>query len=177
MFDVRTDAGGQDPDSHSRTLRRYHQLLWSKPLPHDTAFDLDADCITILISRILAQQRRHRPHLNRLGQARAPCRGYSAGPQPRDESLLQPWLHNGCLPGVPGADTSGREVQQPINQRRSTHPRIRDRFDLTLERIRRHYLGPGLLTKSLTDGVLRGCWPVSFWCFPACRCGSSCPEQ
>lgn len=31
-FDFRTDtAPGKDPDSHSPTLRRYHQLLWSKP--------------------------------------------------------------------------------------------------------------------------------------------------
>ena len=32
-FDVRTDAGGRDPDRYSATLRRYHRLLWSKPLP------------------------------------------------------------------------------------------------------------------------------------------------
>jgi len=39
-FDFRTDAGGKDPDSHSPTLRRYHQLLWSKPLPSGAPFDL-----------------------------------------------------------------------------------------------------------------------------------------
>lgn len=31
--------------------------------------------------------------------------------------------------------------RQTINQRRGTHARIRDRFDLTLEAIRRHYSG------------------------------------
>lgn len=31
--------------------------------------------------------------------------------------------------------------QQSINQRRGTHHQIRDRFDLTLECIRRHYAG------------------------------------
>lgn len=31
--------------------------------------------------------------------------------------------------------------KQTINQRRGTHARIRDRFDLTLEAIRRHYSG------------------------------------
>ena len=41
-FDTRSDAGGRDPDSHSKTLRRYHQLLWSKPLPSGALFDLDA---------------------------------------------------------------------------------------------------------------------------------------
>ena len=40
-YDVRTDAGGKDPDSHSRTLRRYHRKLWSKPLPDGRPFDLD----------------------------------------------------------------------------------------------------------------------------------------
>jgi len=40
-FDFRLDAGGKDPDSYSPTLRRYHQLLWSKPLPGGAFFDLD----------------------------------------------------------------------------------------------------------------------------------------
>jgi hypothetical protein len=33
--------------------------------------------------------------------------------------------------------------QQSIHQRRGTHQLIRDRFDLTLECIRRHYAGLG----------------------------------
>src|SRR5262245_11985501 len=33
-FDFREDTPeGKDPDEHSPTLRRYHKLLWSKPLP------------------------------------------------------------------------------------------------------------------------------------------------
>ncbi len=41
--------------------------------------------------------------------------------------------------------------------------------------IRRDQLieAPGLLTWSLTDEALQGCWPGSFWCFPACRYVSS----
>ena len=40
-FDFRTDAPeGKDPDAYSPTLRRYHQLLWSKPLPSGASFDL-----------------------------------------------------------------------------------------------------------------------------------------
>ncbi|MGB7982952.1 MAG: hypothetical protein WCF36_19385 [Candidatus Nanopelagicales bacterium] len=41
-FNVELDAGGGDPDRTSPTLRRYHQLLWSKPLPDGTEFNLDA---------------------------------------------------------------------------------------------------------------------------------------
>ncbi len=40
-FDFRTDAFGRDPDVQSPTLRRYHKLLWSKPLPGGRLFNLD----------------------------------------------------------------------------------------------------------------------------------------
>ena len=41
--DFRTDTpSGRGPDSHSPTLRRYHQLLWSEPLPSGVLFELDA---------------------------------------------------------------------------------------------------------------------------------------
>jgi hypothetical protein len=41
-FDFRTDTPpGKDPDRCSPTLRRYHRLLWSKPLPSDAVFELD----------------------------------------------------------------------------------------------------------------------------------------
>lgn len=32
-FSFLTDASGKDPDSYSKTLQRYHQALWSKDLP------------------------------------------------------------------------------------------------------------------------------------------------
>lgn len=40
-FDFRTDATTDDPDQSSPTLKRYHQLLWSKPLPSGHRLDLD----------------------------------------------------------------------------------------------------------------------------------------
>jgi hypothetical protein len=43
-FDFRSHTPGwpdKDPDTHSPTLRRYHQLLWSKPLPSGAPFELD----------------------------------------------------------------------------------------------------------------------------------------
>src|SRR5689334_15891995 len=41
MFDFRTDATTDDPDQSSPALRRYHQALWSKPLPNGHHLDLD----------------------------------------------------------------------------------------------------------------------------------------
>src|SRR6476661_2029686 len=41
-FDFRTDTPpGKDPDTLIPTLRRYHKLLWSKPLPSGALFLLD----------------------------------------------------------------------------------------------------------------------------------------
>jgi hypothetical protein len=41
-FDFRRDTPkGGDPDTHSKTLRRYHKLLWSRRLPRGKLFELD----------------------------------------------------------------------------------------------------------------------------------------
>lgn len=37
-FDFRSDSPKGDPDKYSPTLHRYHQLLWSKPLPSGAPF-------------------------------------------------------------------------------------------------------------------------------------------
>jgi hypothetical protein len=48
-FDVYSDTPkGKDPDSHSPTLRRYHKLLWSKPLPNGVDFDLNENTPKVL---------------------------------------------------------------------------------------------------------------------------------
>ena len=40
-FDYHSDTpAGKDPDSFSSTLRKHHQLLWSKELPCGARFDL-----------------------------------------------------------------------------------------------------------------------------------------
>jgi hypothetical protein len=40
-FDFRSDTPDRkDPDSYSKTLRRYHSQLWSKSLPNGSVFTL-----------------------------------------------------------------------------------------------------------------------------------------
>lgn len=141
-FDVRTDAGGKDPDSHSKTLRRYHQLLWSKPLPSGAKFDLD--------------DRLH--HSSDLGEywlsSDAITHTYSTWSRPARlvevvrqvaPAEITAFYDLGCTVGaylvfpLP-VHVNGKWLRS-INQRRGVHPRIRDRFDLTLECVRRHYQG------------------------------------
>ena len=141
-FDVRTDAGARDPDRHSTTLRRFHQQLWSKPLPDGQLFTLDdnlrhestlgtfrlsSDAITHTYSR------RTRPqHLVRIVAQVS-------------SKEISDFYALGCTVGAYtvfplGARING-ETMPSINQRRGTHPQVQDRFDLTLEGIRRHYAG------------------------------------
>ena len=42
-FDVQTDSNGKDPDYASKTLKTYHQALWSKPLPNGQMMQLEIE--------------------------------------------------------------------------------------------------------------------------------------
>lgn len=141
-FDMRTDAGGRDPDRYSTTLRRYHQQLWSKPLPSRAAFDLDP--------------RLH--HKSALGEFWLSSDGivqtYTRWSRPPRlvevlaEIPFEDLTAFSDLAGTIGAfvvfpvrTSVGGRLQQSVNQGRGMHPLIRDRFDLTLECIRRQYAG------------------------------------
>jgi len=140
-FDFRSDTPkGRDPDAASPTLRRYHQRLWSKPLQNGALFDLDA-----------SSPRRYLHHKSELGEfflssdtiirtfRRLPSAATIMAqiPEAEQEAFSRQGYTIGAMMVFPGNRISSK---QTINQRRGTHPRIADRFDLTLECIRRHYL-------------------------------------
>ncbi len=142
-FDFRSDTPeGKDPDTHSPTLRRTHQRLWSKPLPlqNRALFDLDA-----------SNPRRYLHHHSELGEfflssdaiIRTFRRHLGAAsvmaqiPEADQEAFSRQGYTIGGMMVFPGNMIDGK---QTINQRKGTHPLIADRFDLTLECIRRHYL-------------------------------------
>ena len=141
-FDFRTDTPpGRDPDAHSPTLRRYHRLLWSKPLPSGAPFALEVTttgaCLhhrsalgefflsSDAVIPSFSRERRVAQVIGRLPEAEVEAfnrLGYTIG---------------GMM--VFPANRVGRSMT--INGARGLHPRIKDRFDLTLECIRRHYSG------------------------------------
>ena len=138
-FDFRWDTPpGKDPDSCSGTLLRYHRLLWSKPLPSGMMFDLDD-----------STRGDYLHHKSELGEfhltsdAVVPSFRYLQMVKddvPAEE--LGQFIHVGYTMGgmmlFPGNQV-GRKMA--VNPARGCHPRIKDRFDLTLECIRRHYTG------------------------------------
>ena len=135
-FDFRTDCGGRDPDVGSPTLLRYHKLLWSKPLPSGEMFALDDTRRGAYLF--------HESDLGRFFLASdsvVPSFQYKpmvkAEREQLDEFLCIGYTMGGMMlwPG------DRRDGKMTINGYRGFHPRIRDRFDLTLECVRRYYLG------------------------------------
>jgi hypothetical protein len=137
-FDFRWDTPpGKDPDAYSPTLRRCHQLLWSKPLPSGAPFELDVKTPRVYLH-----------HLSELGEfwlsSDAVIPTFRWMPHIIDqipEVERDEFMHVGYTIGgmmvFPGNCVDGKPT---INVARGFHPRIKDRFDLTLECIRRHYL-------------------------------------
>lgn len=138
-FDFRSDTPtGKDPDVASPTLRRYHKILWSKELPGGRAFDLSD-----------ARQDCYLHHRSELGEfflaSDAVIPSFRKVPQIKatiPEEEIKAFNTIGYTIGgmmvFPGNRIDGKMT---INGARGFHPLVKDRFDLTLECIRRHYDG------------------------------------
>lgn len=139
-FDFRADARGRDPDSHSPTLRRYHQFLWSKPLPNGVPF--------ILSDMHPGAYLHHRSELGEFflssdSVIQTFTRWQSMKaiteqvPKQENERFLALSYTIGGMLVFPSNKVDGK---QTINGARGFTRAIADRLDLTLECIRRHYL-------------------------------------
>lgn len=136
-FDFRTDSGGKDPDTNSPTLRSYHQFLWSKPLPNGAMFDLTPQGIYLhhhselgefwLSSDSVIPTFSMKPIVDQL-------------PKEEIEAFTTIGYTIGGMMVFPANRIDGK---QTINGARGFNQKIADRFDLTLECIRRYYRGQG----------------------------------
>jgi hypothetical protein len=139
-FDFRSDTPpGLDPDTYSPTLKRYHQLLWSKPLPNGVPFVLDITTPLYL------------HHLSELGEfwlsSDTVIPSFSRWsrmahiidriPEVEREEFNRIGYTIGGMMVFPANKVDGKPT---INGARGLDARIADRFDLTVECIRRHYL-------------------------------------
>ena len=140
-FDFRSDSKGRDPDSASPTLRRYHQLLWSKPLSDGRPFDLEIDSrkgylyhksevgeFVLTSDSVLPTFNRHKSYAHIIDQI----------PQADRDWFDYITYTIGGMMIFPGNKIDGRMT---INGARGCNQRIADRFDLTVECIRRYYRG------------------------------------
>ncbi len=132
---------GKDPDAHSPTLRRYHKALWSKPLPCGRLFELSDDTRGVYLH-----------HTSDLGEFFLSSDGI--GLTLRDVKAAQGVVgqldpaemdvfFSGCctIGGYIVFPSNKIDRKMTINGARGLSRKIRDRIDLTLECIRRHYAG------------------------------------
>lgn len=140
-FDFRSDTPpGKDPDALSPTLRRYHQLLWSKPLPCGVNFELRVTTPRVYLH-----------HHSQLGEfflssdaviptfKKEACIAHIFDQMPVEakDAFDKLGYTIGGMMVFPGNQI---DRKMTINGARGFHPRIKDRFDLSVECIRRHYL-------------------------------------
>lgn len=136
-FDFRRDTPeGKDPDSYSKTLRRYHKLLWSKRLPCGEFFELDDS-----IPGHYLHHRSAAGGFSLSSDAVIPTFKWNKRIQALiPDKDLKAFNAIGYTMGgmmlFPGKQIEGKWT---INQARGCTGQIGDRFDLTLECIRRHY--------------------------------------
>jgi len=139
-FNVYSDSGGKDPDSHSPTLKKYHKILWSKPLPSGKIFTLsDTESDSYLTYN--------------SAQEKISLSSDSISNSYRNKKVLSSIIKDltkeveefrsigstiGGFIVFPGKKIDGKMT---INGARGFNQKIADRFDLTLECIRLHYLG------------------------------------
>jgi hypothetical protein len=139
-FDTYSDTPpGKDPDTYSPTLKQYHKLLWSKPLPNETVFKLSdtvpgaylhhhSDLGEFFLS---SDAITHTYHFTKSME-------HILNQVPT--SVLDMFYKSTCVVGAYTIFPSKKiDRKMTINGARGTNAKIKDRFDLTLECIRRHY--------------------------------------
>lgn len=150
-FKTYSDVGGGDPDATSKTLKAYHKFLWSKELPSGRVLDLRDD----LPNSYLYHESDH--GVLYLG---SDAITHSYRNQKSKQDLIRQVRNEadelfeiGSTIGAYLLFPNKQIIRQPtINQARGVNAFIDDRFDLTLECIRRHYLGiPSPLSNTLTS--------------------------
>lgn len=126
----------RDPDSASKTMQLYHKLLYSKPLPNGEMMDLHigsgpnyltwkdfrfgSDSIIVSF-----RYTRYRKMIEQV-----------ANYLPNYHEYMETYVHKSY---TIGGEIIFPKTQGGINQSRGCNPLIKDRWDLTLECIRKYY--------------------------------------
>lgn len=145
--DYWADSKGKDPDSHSKILNNHHRLLWSKRLPNGQTFELESENAGGF--KLIYKPKGRKPlylSSDGLGHALFDVEKVSYAAYFPHENIRKQcgkvikdfWKHQVGIAWYiifPAFMKGGHT----INQARGSNAKIRDRFDLTLECIRRYY--------------------------------------
>ena len=136
-FDFRTDSKG-DPDAYSPTLAKYHQTLWSKELPNGEKMELQISKAPyvftwkdyVISSDTIIVEMDDIKNKRLIDQVRAIVDDY--------DDFYKHILNRSYSIGGTIIFPCHRNS---MNQMRGMNSKVRDRWDLTLECIRRYYAG------------------------------------
>lgn len=147
-IDYYSDAAGKDPDKYSPSLNEHHRMLWQKPLPNGKIFNLESvrDNGYLLL---------HKPEMGGELYLSSDALGHSLFPDYDKASYSRSFPHEAISKQLRDVIEDFWKQQvgiawyiifpahmrngHTINQARGVNPKILDRFDLTLECIRRYY--------------------------------------
>ena len=131
-------GGGSDPDTSSHTLQKYHQFLWSKALPNGETMKLKAGSGPYYLTW---KDFRFGSDSIIVSFRHSKCRDLIEAVKdslPNYRQFAESFVHRTYTIG--GAIIFPKHVNS-MNQRKGCHQLIGDRWDLTLECIRRYYIG------------------------------------
>lgn len=138
-FQAAMDNPDRDADKYSQVLQDYHQMLWSKPLPDGTQFELEKlnkACLlryTSTTGELLLSSDRAVATFSRWKRLEHIT---SQIPQKELEQFIDTTETIGGIIIWPSTKIDGKST---INGERGFNRKICDRLDLTIECIRRYY--------------------------------------
>ena len=139
-FNFYSDSGGKDPDSHSPTLKKYHKLLWSKALPNGEIFTLTDTDSNSYLTYISAQEKISLSS-DSISNSYRDKKALSSIVQDLSKEVEEFRNLGSTIGGYILFPNKKIDGKMTINGARGFNQKIADRFDLTLECIRLHYLG------------------------------------
>ena len=139
-FNFYSDSDGKDPDSYSPTLKKYHKLLWSKPLPSGKVFTLSDTESDSYLTYISAQEKISLSS-DSISNSYRDKKALSSIVQDLSKEVEEFRNLGSTIGGYILFPNKKIDRKMTINGARGFNQKIADRFDLTLECIRLHYLG------------------------------------
>lgn len=141
-YSMYEDSNEKDPDSYSKTLNQYHTYLWNKKLPNENL--LNASSLFKSGYKVILNSKDY--ELSTSSDAIIHTFSNMKQMQAIIQELPKSDIYNffnigSTIGGYIIFPSQKIDNQQTINVRRGFHPAIKDRFDLTLECIRRWYKG------------------------------------
>lgn len=142
---------GKDPDTHSNQLNMYHQFLWSKTLPSGETLNLVSSGINPYFLHCQSKIVKFTLSSDGIIHPYSRWKRMKNIIQEINEEEIDNFIYKGSTIGAYIVFPSNKiDNKSTINVIRGMHPLIKDRFDFTLECIRRWYLGvPNPLSEHL----------------------------